>query len=92
MADTAISYGTTIWLADLAAAGWTLTVVEQHTTPHRVTLHLVEDDFEPMELVAPDLHRVGVLARKGGDGVFVSCHNEEEARALLGRVLNEEEE
>ena len=91
--NTAITYGVEVWLADLAANGWTLTVSERRSM-RPTTLRCVEDDFEPMTLLAPAV-RVGVLAAnladgREGSGVFVPCRDEEAAHALLERVLNEE--
>lgn len=90
MPATAVTYGTEIWLAALVEAGWTLTVSESRRPEQRVVLRQVEDDFEPMELLAPARVSVGVLAvNDQGDGAFVPCASEVEARSLLERVLAE---
>lgn len=88
MADAAISYGTQVWLADLKRSGWHLTVSEQRL-PAKTTLRLLEDEFEPLTLLAP-IVRIGVLALDGqGDGVFVPCDSKESAWRLLERVDQE---
>lgn len=84
----AISYGTEIWLAELAQAGWTLTVSERRT-PIR-SMPAQDDEFEPMTLLMPVV-RTGVLATRledgrEGSGVFVPCSDAAEAFRLLERV------
>lgn len=87
MAATAISYGTEVWLGELARSGWTLTVSERRPVGTAATLRLVEDEFEPLELLAPT-RQVGVLAQdEHGSGVFVPCAADDEAHSLLQRVL-----
>ena len=89
MPTTAYSYGTCTWLATLIEAGWQLSVVEHHTPGQHVTLRLVEDDFEPLDLAAPDLRTVGVMAEKVPDGVFVPTSSKAEAVELLDRAYRE---
>ena len=89
MAHTAISYGTAAWLASLIDAGWKLGVVHHFIPGEHVVLRLVEDDFDELELKAPDLRTVGVLAEKGGDGVFIPCSDREAATDLLNLAYRE---
>ncbi len=89
--STAITYGTEAWLASLAEAGYDLTVSENRAPARRITLRVVSDDLEPLELSAPERVCVGVLARKDGVGAFVPCPSEADARELLGRVMAEAE-
>ena len=92
MATAAISFGTASWLASLMETGWNLTVVEHLVPGQHTVLRLVEDDFEPLELQAPDLRTVGVLATRGTDGVFVPCASKLAAKELLDRAFREFDE
>lgn len=85
---TAISYGTAVWLADLARQGYNLTVSEELRPAHR--LPLCDDEFEPLMFIAP-AYRAGVLASRLEDGaegadIFVPCSSASEAYRLLERV------
>lgn len=85
---TAVSFGTTVWLADLARQGWELTVREELRPAHSVTL--CDDEFEPMMFIAP-AYRAGVLASRledgaEGAGIFVPCADASAAWRLLERV------
>ena len=91
MPTSVISYGTTAWMASLIETGWQLSVVESFVPGEHVTLRLVEDDFEPLELVRPDTRTVGVLATRGTDGVFVPCDTRGAAEALLLHALESED-
>jgi hypothetical protein len=77
MASSAISYGTSVWLADLQRSGWTLAVTERiPVRAERLTRRTLNSFRE-----------VGVLATGPlGAGVFVPCADEAEARRLLDRV------
>lgn len=88
MATGVISYATEIWLAELAAAGWTLTVSERRTAIR--SLPTQDDEFEPMTLLMPVV-RAGVLATcledgREGSGIFVPCESSDAAFRLLERV------
>ncbi len=89
MPAVAITYGTVSWLSTLLGAGYELSVSENRAPSRRITLHVVEDDFTPLELSAPERVCVGVLARKDEVGAFVPCRDEEDARGLLARVMAE---
>lgn len=93
MSSTAVgSIGTTIWLAALATEGWELSVHVEVIPGRRVVVHQQEDDFEPLELLAPERHVYGVRATKGDGREFVPCGSERDAWALLKRVLSETED
>lgn len=88
MAQAAISYGTTVWLAELARNGWNLTVTQELRPAH--SLSLCDDEFEPLMFIAPSF-QAGVLASRledgcEGAGIFVPCASADEALRLLERV------
>lgn len=88
MATAVTSYGTTVWLAELARSGYTLTVTQELRPTHSVSL--CDDEFEPLMFIAP-AYQTGVLAARledgsEGAGIFVPCQSAEEAVRLLERV------
>ena len=81
-----ITYGVELWLVDLQADGWELRVVSNHAPERHSVIRLVEDDFEPLDLLAPARVSVGVLASRGAVSHYVPCRSERDAWELLGRV------